>query len=317
MFAEEILRLLVEQLAAGRCELAEDVLPAEYEKDFVPTLANLMISSHHFRFDPEIRAEREHHDFWVELRGHGQFRLPFDSVWYEFTMDMCEGTQGESHTLRVGLLAAQLELLMGVPFGRGAGASWSDTQLLVMGGYRTVTDDGDKALGLILPLITRLDSSADRFQWAPLLHYPRMPELPADERAGLPPYVTTFADLITHHAHRSLCGLTVALMSPDIETVDNPEPVKLNRKRERAGKMPIVAYRTVRIRPDARVRLRLGERGSASPPRMHWRRGHFRRLADGRVVPVAPTIVGARENGLIIKDYAVTSAREGTDAPAI
>lgn len=42
---------------------------------------------------------------------------------------------------------------------------------------------------------------------------------------------------------------------------------------------------------------------SHASPRLHWRRGHIRRLAPERVTWVRPTLVGKSENGVVVADY--------------
>lgn len=89
-------------------------------------------------------------------------------------------------------------------------------------------------------------------------------------------------------------GGTVLLMSKDVETVTVPAPDKLNKARERKGRIPIRESRIIKISAHARSNQERAAREFASP-RMHWRRGHFRRVREDLIVPVAPTIVGARE----------------------
>lgn len=47
-----------------------------------------------------------------------------------------------------------------------------------------------------------------------------------------------------------------------------------------------------------------GESGRASP-RMHLRRGHFRRISEGRQIYIPAMVVGKREHGIIEKSYAL------------
>jgi hypothetical protein len=95
-----------------------------------------------------------------------------------------------------------------------------------------------------------------------------------------------------------VCGLTALLMSKDIDvTTETPSP-RLNRDRIAKGKPPIQESRVIRIRQHARDTQRLAfddYRSGRSSPIIHWRRGHFRRIKDDVVVPIPPTIVGARE----------------------
>jgi hypothetical protein len=84
---------------------------------------------------------------------------------------------------------------------------------------------------------------------------------------------------------------------------------KLNKKRIKSGKVPFFEYKELQI--DG-VRLAPGEaRASGTTdsgrqgPRMHLRRGHIRRLENGKRTWVNMTIVGAANTGVIDKSYVV------------
>ena len=85
-----------------------------------------------------------------------------------------------------------------------------------------------------------------------------------------------------------------------------------NAKRIKQGKLPM--YETRRLVIKAPI-----TRGAASQaqgdsdrqgPREHLRRGHIRRLQDGRRIWVQSCVVGSRENGVIHKSYAVVGVKE-------
>lgn len=90
-------------------------------------------------------------------------------------------------------------------------------------------------------------------------------------------------------------GATALLMSKEVATDNIPAPEKLNQIRDKKGKAPIGERYIVRIRPEARQSQREASEAFRSSPRMHWRRGHFRRLKEDIVIPIAPTIVNAAE----------------------
>lgn len=101
-------------------------------------------------------------------------------------------------------------------------------------------------------------------------------------------------------------GWPILLMSKDVEAVKLEAPHRLNRAREARGKLPIRERFIVRIRPEARERQRLAAEGFRTSPKMHWRRGHFRKVSENLVVPVAPTIVNAEPGSKpIAKSYKV------------
>ena len=93
-----------------------------------------------------------------------------------------------------------------------------------------------------------------------------------------------------------------------VELVDQ----RKNAKRIKQGKLPM--YETRRLVIKAPI-----TRGAASQaqgdsdrqgPREHLRRGHIRRLQDGRRIWVQSCVVGSRENGVIHKSYAVVGVKE-------
>jgi hypothetical protein len=104
-------------------------------------------------------------------------------------------------------------------------------------------------------------------------------------------------------------------MSKSIETRAEPAPEKLNRAREKKGKLPIPPTTFVKLKLGAIQGPRLDLGDTHASPRIHFRAGHFRILHRGtphqREVPVAPTIVGRGEYGdLIKKDYLVTQVNK-------
>lgn len=90
-------------------------------------------------------------------------------------------------------------------------------------------------------------------------------------------------------------GATALLMSKEVETQAIAAPDKLNREREKKGRGPIAERYVVKIRPEARASQSAAAESLRSSPRTHWRRGHFRRLREDLVIPIAPTIVNAAE----------------------
>lgn len=104
-------------------------------------------------------------------------------------------------------------------------------------------------------------------------------------------------------------GGTALLMSKDVQTDVIAAPDRLNRERAKKGRAPISERHVVRIRPEARQAQKAAAESFRSSPRLHWRRGHFRRVREDLVVPVAPTIVGAGENVMpAIKKYEFAAA---------
>ena len=109
----------------------------------------------------------------------------------------------------------------------------------------------------------------------------------------------------------TLC-LVTTLHAKGIEQRITPAPHKLNKHRVAAGKPAIGEVREVMINVGGKRYLPSGEaeRGSHASPRLHWRRGHIRRLPSGEITHVRPHLVGAAAGGAVPakKDYRVKAA---------
>lgn len=78
-----------------------------------------------------------------------------------------------------------------------------------------------------------------------------------------------------------------------------------NRRKIAAGKLPSYEWRTVVIEPKQARRESLG--GTHASPRLHDRRGHLRRLRNGKNVWVKACKVGKAELGAVFHDYEVVA----------
>lgn len=107
-------------------------------------------------------------------------------------------------------------------------------------------------------------------------------------------------------------GMTVMLMSKGVETILEPAPTRLNAARFKKDRPPINDRYLVRIAVEHARRIAL-EDGTETDisghtrrsPRPHWRRGHFRTLEAGRVIPVAPAIIGTNDASIVHPVYAL------------
>lgn len=91
------------------------------------------------------------------------------------------------------------------------------------------------------------------------------------------------------------------------KVVPRPEIVA---RREREKKAPWVSYSVISLpglSEAAPGPSRAGHKldGTRASPRVHWRRGHPRHLASGRVVAIPPMLVGVSELGEVIASYHV------------
>lgn len=98
-------------------------------------------------------------------------------------------------------------------------------------------------------------------------------------------------------------GYMAALESKSARASDCPEPKKLNSARAKKGKPPVFEYKIVDLVLPSQYHPSSQDGGTHASPRMHWRRGHIRNLMDGKRIPVSPCIVGASENGILLKEY--------------
>ena len=88
-----------------------------------------------------------------------------------------------------------------------------------------------------------------------------------------------------------------------------PDP-RVASKRLREGRSPWISYSLISIPQYAGA---IGTRSGATvigrqPPRQHWRRGHIRTLASGKLTAVCPCLVGASELGKVIASYHISHA---------
>lgn len=87
---------------------------------------------------------------------------------------------------------------------------------------------------------------------------------------------------------------------------------KANAKRLKNGKLPLLEIKTLTIDVSpSKAGSSLTEfarlRHDRNSPRQHLRRGHIRRYANGHRVWVNSCIVGAAEQGVVLKNYALTN----------
>ena len=101
----------------------------------------------------------------------------------------------------------------------------------------------------------------------------------------------------------NMCKL---LNCKNIETRTEAPSAKLNKKRERNGKIPFFEYKTLHIKPGKTNASGSGAIISdRNSPRVHIRRGHIRTLPSGETTWVQACVVGDGSKGFIQKDYRI------------
>lgn len=81
----------------------------------------------------------------------------------------------------------------------------------------------------------------------------------------------------------------------------------INKKRLKKGKLPLFDWHTVTIERSSAQRAPAG--GTHASPRLHDRRGHWRKHPTGKRVWVKPCKVGDARLGIVFKDYLVQEAK--------
>lgn len=80
-----------------------------------------------------------------------------------------------------------------------------------------------------------------------------------------------------------------------------------SRRLQAKGKPPLFDWHTVKIEPSKPKTAHQG--GTHATPRLHDRRGHIRRLPNGKTCWVKPCKVGDASKGVVFKDYEVVGGK--------
>lgn len=94
----------------------------------------------------------------------------------------------------------------------------------------------------------------------------------------------------------------------NVPRINNPAPDQLNKKRARTGKPPLFSYWTLDL--SASKEKGAPQDGTHASPRLHLRRGHFRKYAADKTCWVIPCTVGNKKLGMVHKDYAMRHVDE-------
>jgi len=107
-------------------------------------------------------------------------------------------------------------------------------------------------------------------------------------------------------AGRSVLELVEALSCNNVasEIVERVDPA-VNARRRRQGKLPLYETHVLVVKVGEQVHAIGAPVVDRSGPREHLRRGHIRRLPDGRRTWVQCCVVGSRALGVVRKTYAV------------
>lgn len=104
--------------------------------------------------------------------------------------------------------------------------------------------------------------------------------------------------------HAQVMRFFDVLACSNVATITTPPLTALNKKRAKAGKFPILEYKTLTIIVDEPRSVNDPQGGAHASPRVHLRRGHIRRITPEKRVWVQPCVVGSN-HGMVLKDYRV------------
>lgn len=107
----------------------------------------------------------------------------------------------------------------------------------------------------------------------------------------------------TAKSAKYLCHYLAVLACTNVEKQENKPPKFINAKRIKKGKIPFFSYWTLHLKQPGRESSVVGR--SHASPRLHLRRGHIRRLPNGKSVWVIHCLVGNKSAGIVQKDYSL------------
>jgi hypothetical protein len=268
------------QLEAGRHLLSEHVA----EKFPWGLWASELRSAHKFVF--RVRPDHmELSDFGAGLVGHGLFRLPFKSCSYEWR-DPVQPEGTNVVIMHVEERSADEYLIFWLGMCEAADVvAPQDTGMLVVRDHGREFSYKELCESKTIEIGTVFRDGAEEIM-----------EMTREQflfQQGTDAGVSIMY----------LLGFTTGLMSNGVtrRTVEVPE--RVTERRIRDGKAPLWTHSVVDLRESVSVAARDGHSGDRAGPRAHWRRGHFRRLAEGKVVPVAPCLVAGSEFGAEVRTY--------------
>lgn len=103
------------------------------------------------------------------------------------------------------------------------------------------------------------------------------------------------------HAAGSIAACIALINSPRVVTMHEENFDRLNVKREKAGKLPLLGYTVVDLNKEIKDALK-GEKHTDEKRRLHFVRGHFKVRKTG-VFWWNPHTAGSKELGFVEKEY--------------
>lgn len=254
-----------------------------------------LVGAHKFLFGRYDEIPIEAVKFGSELHRNGLFRLPFDRTVMEFL------APPERNFERFVILCEQFRVS-------------EQRQLLVDAFRKGYTVAGEPAPIEIPPIIVHIFPIVRGHDggWTPIKTTEGYPltmgtGAPTDGRIRVPQIYKDrkgWMELAAAAGNYCLAG-TVMMMSRSVNRRHVVVPDKLQAARRRSGKEELFSFSLIEVPAKTRARTNNGN-GSHASPRLHWRRGHYRKLALGKLVPVSPCLVGNIEAGAVEGVYEVS-----------
>lgn len=112
------------------------------------------------------------------------------------------------------------------------------------------------------------------------------------------------SELWTVYRYIEIAASIEVFSCSNVVTIEHKPPKMINDKRKKKGKAPFFSYRTLHVTGDSSAK-ESSSKGTHASPRLHLRRGHIRKLPDGRRVWVTSCLVGDKTKGFAAHDYKV------------
>lgn len=107
-----------------------------------------------------------------------------------------------------------------------------------------------------------------------------------------------------------LARFVMAMNCTNTALIEHAAPKMMNAKRAAKGRQPLFSYWTLHL-PSAPESEGQPLGGTHASPRLHLRRGHIRQFAPGKYTWIDACVVGSKNEGMVVKDYALESLAAG------
>jgi hypothetical protein len=230
-----------------------------------------------------VEPSKEHYDFACDMFERGLFTLPFEFTSFSFLKE--QDGQRIPGMMTIACTDGKMWGFACAPQPDGAGRFVGGIPTLCGMNMRVKSHLADKNAEVELDAYPLVAEDVAAQMWG------------KDERQRWDTIQQRMGSMMLRGM-----AYTVMLMSKGVETALSPAPTKLNDARAKKGKPPIGDRYVVTIQLEHARRI-FQDDGSEiditghlrKSPRAHWRRGHFRTLNTGIVIPVAPAVINAGE----------------------